>query len=114
MKRVLGLAAFGCTLTGVRCKNWTPAEETLGILPMLGQSPKPTPAPFVAEGSDLERRRAADNTCAYVSGSAGQFLLMKIILASETHSNLASRNSALLSSHGGLCLQREEFLYWLL
>lgn len=72
MKRVLGIAAFGCGLAGVECRRWVPAYETLGVMPLLGQSPMPTEAPRLEEGALVERA-TYQSTCAYVDGSAGQF-----------------------------------------
>lgn len=72
MKRVLGIAAFGYSLAGAEGKSWTPARETLGVMPILGQSPMPTEAPRVAEGALLERA-TYQSTCGYVDGDPGQF-----------------------------------------
>lgn len=79
MRRLLGLAALGCAVTGVDCKifrwaeseterNWTPAHETPAATFPLIRSPKPTEPPPAPR--NLKKRNAA-NTCGYVSGYTG-------------------------------------------
>lgn len=91
MKRVFGLAAFGCALAGVESKllswgedeierRWTPAYETLGILPLLGQTPRPTDPPRL-EDRAVGKRSSSDNTCAYVNGDPGQLFAGQSSLA---------------------------------
>ena len=82
MNRVLGLAALGTTFAAAadgkllrwspddNVRRWTPARETLGVLPLLNQGPQPTEPPRLAQ-RQLEKKSKDRNTCAYVNGDAG-------------------------------------------
>lgn len=81
MKRAFGLAALSCALQGIEAgsfkwnrnadvRDWTPAQETLGVMPLLGMSPMPTEPPSMPDRA-LEKRSVTDNTCAYVDGNEG-------------------------------------------
>ncbi len=89
MKKALGCTALSCALGLVDSKvlrwsddgsRWTPAQETLGFMPSLGMGP-PTPTPPPEATKTREALRARDtkqNTCAYVSGSAGNLLPLRV------------------------------------
>lgn len=84
MKYVLGLVAAGCSIV-VRAgsfkwnandieRKWAPAHPTVGIMPLMGASaPVPTSPPRLAEAREL-KRSAGNNTCAYLSGDAGELM----------------------------------------
>jgi len=84
MKAALGFAAVGCALSAVNAKvtkwgrdsnerQYKPAQETLGAMPQLLNAPRPmTTSPPQYVPRQLEKRASSDNTCAYVSGSAGE------------------------------------------
>lgn len=92
MKRVLGVVAFGCALSGVdsklvrwapdkRERSWAPAQETLAVMPDLmnnGISPRPTAAPEAPKYNENDllklKRASTDNTCAYVDGDSDSSL----------------------------------------
>jgi hypothetical protein len=53
-------------------REYKPAQETLGFMPTLLNAPAPmTTSPPRYLPRELEKRASTDNTCAYVSGSAG-------------------------------------------
>ncbi|KAJ0116113.1 hypothetical protein J7T55_005059 [Diaporthe amygdali] len=78
MKQILGLTAICCSIVlaeaGVfkwtahdNVRRWTPAQETFGLMPLLGMNPVPTSPPRLEEARD-QKRADEDNTCAYVNG----------------------------------------------
>lgn len=94
MKSTYALVVLGGVLSGVESKlvrwandkrdaDWRPAQATVAVDQLLhGMSPKPTQAPRApgaAPDLSLDKRATSntesnDNTCAYVSGIAGESL----------------------------------------
>lgn len=53
-------------------RRWAPAYPTVDIMPVLGvAAPAPTSPPNLAEARDF-KRSAGNNTCAFLSGNAGE------------------------------------------
>lgn len=83
MKRLLGLAAICCSIVAAKAavfkwtandgaRRWSPAQETFGLMPLLGINPMPTSPPKLQESQEYKRANS-DNTCAYVNGDPGTF-----------------------------------------
>lgn len=81
MGRLLRLAAVCCSFVTAEAavfkwaandgaRRWTPAQETFGLMPLLGMNPVPTSPPKLEE-SKGHKRAGGDNTCAYVNGDPG-------------------------------------------
>ncbi|KAI7781577.1 hypothetical protein LA080_014610 [Diaporthe eres] len=78
MGRLLSLAAVCCSIATAEAavfkwtandgaRRWTPAQETFGVMPLLGMNPVPTSPPNLQESKE-HKRVGGDNTCAYVNG----------------------------------------------
>ncbi|KAG8159283.1 hypothetical protein KVR01_010944 [Diaporthe batatas] len=77
MEHLLGLVFACCSITVAQAaifrwdsndaRRWSPAKETLGVMPLLGMSPMPTSPPEIGEAKE-HKRAGQDNTCAYVDG----------------------------------------------
>lgn len=81
MERLLGLAAACCSILVAEAavfkwsanddaRRWSPAQETLGVMPLLGMNPMPSSPPNIEEAKEY-KRAGGDNTCAYVNGDPG-------------------------------------------
>lgn len=83
MERLLSLAAVFCSIVTAEAavfkwtandgaRRWAPAQETFGVMPLLGMNPMPTSPPKLQESRE-HKRADGDNTCAYVNGDPGTF-----------------------------------------
>lgn len=82
MGRLLRLAVAYCSIVVAEAAifkwntndapRWTPAQETLGVMPLLGMNPMPTSPPGI-RGAKEHKRASQDNTCAYVNGDPGMY-----------------------------------------